>query len=255
MRPSFTERAKAKLLFFALYAASIGIILFLFVTFFYTGASASTGADVAAGNSLRTTADALLHQKLESLQQAYTSEKQTVDTELLERKRAEFINTIDSIRKSTAALGDAGQQTEIEGLLQAFARHEAAQYQVAKNQKPVITDSTSAVAALQEELNELKTILVQKEEQLLATEKQSRTALAEKEQQITSLRKNGSFQPLQIGKNDADAAAWKAKYNTLKASHDKTAGQITDLRASYKEVVDDNRRLIAQLQQIRAAKN
>lgn len=91
---------------------------------------------------------------------------------------------------------------------------------------------------------------------------QYKTALADNSRIIDSL--NQRIQQLQNAPTVAapvqqptvsNDGEWKQKYSSLKANYDKVAEREAALKAAYKTVADDNKRLLTQLQSLKGQKN
>lgn len=238
MNPSITNRTGAKVRFFAIYSLSV-LLLFFFVSSFLLPVKKGGAPIQQAGTKSASTIE-LLHLRMAPLQTATLSFYNGATPETKARvdvQAAAFQALLDSLRTDAATVSDKIEQKKLEDVLQLF--NQTVNKEQALLQAFAAAHATTNVAATSpatnDELEELKTILIQKEEKIAALEKQKTPEQA----------------PL---KND-DSGEWKEKYNRLKLAAEKSATQLDAMKASYKEVVEDNRRLIGQLQAARAAKN
>lgn len=270
--PKVPNRSVAKLKFIAAYLLSVVLLFVLLSSFLKIGSvQTATGnsSPAATKNDNRLVVDELLHQRMDRLSNACASfadrsgSKEAADA--LQREERSFDICVDSLRKSTASLAGAEKQ-QLQNLLDGFSRDADRQVQLVKTHAAVNKDSPGAAAAKPSaELEELKAILVQKEQKIQDLRAQNTAALQEKEKTIAALQSKAS-NPSQVVVTktvpDASAAEWKDKYEKLKATNDKLKEasdkytmQANQLKAAYKEVVDDNRRLINQLQSLRNGRN
>jgi chromosome segregation ATPase len=162
-------------------------------------------------------------------------------------------------------LNDAAEKKQMNALLDAFSRIAAKHVHLVKTHA-VGNQGDPGAAAKQAsaELEELKEILVQKEQKIqeLQSGGDKAAALQEKDNIIATLQNRLQQASASQPRTDAGAAEWKDKYEKmrianerLKETNDKYASQANELKSAYKEVVDDNRRLINQLQSARGGKN
>jgi|GEM_PF-4617203 len=77
-------------------------------------------------------------------------------------------------------------------------------------------------------------------------------SLSQRIQQLESARTVTASIQQPTPSNDGE---WKQKYNSLKASYEKVEEREAALKAAYKTVADDNKRLLAQLQSLKGQKN
>jgi hypothetical protein len=224
-----------------IYSLSVLLIILLFSSFLMPEKSADKSVTATTtGTNQRASVIELLHRRMTPLQLAsisFVENGASADgLKEVEKQKALFIEVVDSLRKQTADIDVASEKAEIENLLKNFALDAerelrfATSLSLAGQNQAAPTDT-----AVRAELDRLKTLLVQKDETIAELEKQKQIPAA--------------------GASDAEAIAWKERYNKLKASTDRSSSQLNDLKNSYKEVVEDNRRLIAQLQAARAGKN
>ena len=238
MNPSITNRTGAKVRFFAIYTLSILLLFFLVSSFFLPikkeGAMAKNTTDKRASTI------ELLHRRMTPLRNAsltfFTAVSQEAKDEV-DRQAAVFQTLIDSVRNDAAKAPDKSEEKELEEVLHLFTDAAGKEQKLVQSYQGKSDDGNIAatVPATNDELEELKAILVQKEERIAALEQQK--------------------QPSQSAVTGSGNPEWKEKYTKLKLAADKSSAQLEAMRSSYKEVVEDNRRLITQLQAARAAKN
>lgn len=257
--PLSSNRKTAKARFFAAYALSLLLILVLF-SFFFKPASGSVGNLLASSDKDEEPHAAIynqLHQRMDGLDQIcarVANDKSPANLEQLQRESTAFFSKLDSLRNTVASLPNSGREKELTALLEAFSRAAEKQVSLAKG-LPLEDDNLVGPA-------EQKSLLEQKEQRILALENENRQLLQEKEKLAADLQ-NAASVPVQASQRTvAGGTEWKEKYDKLKAvadrlkqSNDQYLSQSAVLRKSYKDVVDDNRRLLAQLQAARAGRN
>lgn len=280
--PKLFNRKATKIRFFALYTISILLVLVLFASF-TQGRISDVGKTILPASSAitaRTAVDELLHQQMEKLEDARAryagKDTSRAATDAIQAEKASFFAVVDSIRKATASLSDAEEKQQIEALLTTFSRSAESGVVVLKNAAAAHDIATGKAGPTQEEMDELKEILAQKEQKIMDLERATRGAqgaqnviqekdktIATLQNKITSLETALAQQPKQLQpRNDAGAAEWQAKYNKMKEANDqlrsinqKYESQANALKTSYKEVIDDNKRLASQIQALKAGKN
>lgn len=253
------NRKAAKLKFFATYTLSVVLIFVLLSSFLKAGPADTPNTMVAGQTSAGTlvAADQLLHRQMEKIMNAGSiyvlNNASTEAAAALKQETTNLKLLADSLRTANAD-ADAKEKQDLEALLDVFSREAEKEASLVKTFATVNRGSkSSGAAASTSEMNELKAILVQKEQKIQELETRGATALLEKDKTIADLEKKVKAQPAP-GSTD-DAAQWKDKYEKLKAANEKTVSESNSLKTAYKEVVDDNRRLINQLQAARAGKN
>lgn len=237
MNPSITNRGLAKVRFFAIYILSVLLIVLLLSSFLMP--KKTTGmVSVEPVPDKKARLTEILHQRMEPLQQAsivYFENGMT--TEGLKKAEAElslFLQLVDSLRKNHSSEDSDEETAAVDELLNLFAQRAQQQITVLKlNQGAAVRTATPASAG--SDLQSLK------------------AALAQRDKKIAELEARALSGP--EGVANPDDGGWKEKYTKLKSANEKTAAQLDAVKDSYKEVVEDNRRLIAQLQAARAGKN
>lgn len=256
----YRNRKMAKASFFAAYALSILLILVLFSSFLKPAVLrfSETDSDMKQKADPHSAIYQLLHRRMEGLDHVcakVANDKSAANLSLLQKEAGSFYAGLDSVRRAMSLLPDAGKERELSALLDAFSR--AAEKQVNLAKGVAATDESPGNS------QELAHQLQQKDQRILELETQNQVLSQEKEKALAELqdRTNAPVQLVQQT-TESGAAAWKEKYerlkqtaDKLKASNDNFSLQANALRKSYKEVVEDNRRLLAQLQAARAGKN
>lgn len=275
--PRLFNRRMAKIRFFVLYTISILLVLVLVASFTQdrTGNANKGLLTASSASGTRTAVDELLHQqmeKLEDIRARYAKDTSRTATDAIQTEKASFFAIVDSVRKAAASLSDAEKQ-EVEALLTTFSRSAESGIVVIKG-----IDSNGKAGPTQAEMDELKDILAQKEQKILDLQKaapggqglqalvqEKDKTIASLQNKITTLETTLAQQPKTVQsapRNDAGAAEWQAKYNKMKEANDqlrsinqKYESQANALKTSYKEVIDDNKRLASQIQALKAGKN
>lgn len=243
--------------------------------------SESTAADAETKTLLHT--HRLLHDRFTALEEAYAAyraegggtaeQKKSVALRL----RHAFFVTLDSVQNATDLLSNAETKAESQRLVQNFRKSVAARTDALDNNGFANTKPTVAVqptgkvpagdvGALQSQLaakqSELSAVLQRYQQSEASHRQATETLRAEHQKELAE--KTSAANALQTRLRQAEAAAsrtvsapppvapgdgeWRQKYAALKQAFDKTSASETNLKASYKTVVDDNRRLLAQLQ-------
>jgi hypothetical protein len=264
MTPTFLNRNSIKAKFFATYALSVILIIILLASFvnpnFSGRESMATAAALSAKDS-QAAIDELLHTRMEKLEAAFASFTESGAPKegmtALQQQESSFLSLVDSIRMSAASNKDGAQRRDIEELLNRFT-HEAQNRMRLVKSYASLKQNTASVPSVNTDtrLSELKAMLDLREAEMRELERQNRLAIEERDKTITMLQNRPAVQAApQQQRADAAVAEWRDRYNKLKASNDKITAEVNDLKLSYKEVVEDNRRLIGQLQSIRAGKS
>ena len=257
--PLSTNRKTAKARFFAAYTLSVLLILMLF-SFFFKPAFGRLENLFASSEMKEDTHAAIyrqLHQRMDGLDQICTrvaSDRSPANLAVLQNESSAFFSTVDSLRTAVAALPSSGREKELTALLDAFSRAAEKQVSLAKGETPVGDDFAGPI--------ELQNQLAQRDKRILALENENRQLALEKEK-LTADLQNAAAVPVQASQRTvSNGSEWKEKYEKLKAvtdrlkqSNEQYVTQADVLRKSYKDVVDDNRRLLAQLQSARAGRN
>jgi hypothetical protein len=266
------EQKRAKIRFFAVYAASVVLIVVIVFSLWRndsTDSAATTQAALPVNNGTLLQADALLHDQVKILDNAYSAALSAGKTGVpsqssnLQSAESALKNTLDSLEKEAAGIKDAQQKAAVITMVANFRNSAETRSALMSTYTALLADtSRSIVSTVQNpasgtdtEMQELKSILVEKEEKVAALEKRRLADLAEKDKVILSLqsrvaqKSNGPAQPV-TSAGDSDRE-WRQKYAKLKTSYDNIAGQNNALTKSYKTIVDDNRRLLSQLQAAR----
>jgi regulator of replication initiation timing len=258
--PLYSNRKMAKARFFAAYAVSIGLFLFLFYLLLrpLAGGTANLASLSDQPEDRHSTIYQLLHQRMEKLDNACTkvaSNRSTENLRLLQIEELSFYRGVDSIRKMVTSYPDGSREKEIAALLEAFSRAAEKQIDLAKGVIATDNDTTEAIA--------VKGLLLEKDDRITQLQAENQQLRLERDKAYASLQTKSAATAVVVQQVPAAATSeWKDKYEKLKSAYDKLNGstgkyvtQANELRQSYKEVVEDNRRLLAQLQAARAGKN
>ncbi len=271
------ELKRAKIKFFAVYAASVLLIVIILASLWKGRSSmneaSATPTSVSDGDKF-VAADALLHTGMEQLDNRYTTlltgNRQMLEENLKSIQEAEvsFKTTLDSMEKGTGSLRDEQQKREMDRVVVSFKKAFQSKAAIMKSYVELLKDpSHPSTLVLQNNpndpaLQELKGILVEKEQKISALELQRQNELSEKDKTIAALQ--SQLKQFQDGKavvsavpqnSSGDQTEWKQKYAKIKAGYDNLVSQNNALNNANKTITDDNRRLLTQLQSIRATKN
>lgn len=262
------EQKKSKIRFFAVYMASVALLLIIISSLWKNDASGPATNNIIASSPPESDnllqADALLHTKLQALDSRYSvaiaAGKTGMQAERnnLQAAETDFKTTLDSLEKEAPAAKDEQQRNGLTLIVAGFRQSLQTRSSLINSYTALLNDTSRSVVNVQSpsattdgDMRELKSILVEKEEKLATLEKQRVAGLQEKDKIIASLQsrvnnKTNIPAPVQTITTAGDSE-WKQKYIKLKASFDNTANQ----NKSYKALVDDNRRLLSQLQAAR----
>lgn len=285
---------KAKLRFFALYLFGL-LLVFVVVSSFWQKKGVENQQTGAASEreSYFVQVDTMLHSKLEQLDEMYSAYVKDLrsggdgaTTTFLSAKN-NFALSLDSIDQQASFLSDGVKKEAMNTVAAKFRKTFEARYnlisELAGLPKQLIDSNISAsaeTAAMSQEMEELKKILVDKEQKIVeleskvqtnatanktnpGTESQRLNEILEKDKIIASLQtqikqKDAALQKAAtvttskpVVTNNAADGEWKQKYSSLKAAYDKASANEKSLKNAYKTVADDNRRLLGQLQSMR----
>lgn len=258
--PVYSNRKKAKARFFAAYAVSVLLLLVLFSSFLKPTARIVEKLEpfVDGKADHHSAIYQTLHQRMDKLDQvcvnvAGNRSKQNLD--LLFAEESAFYASIDSIRKTLVTFSTPQKEKELIALLEAFTQAAGKQTSLARGVTPSGEAGISPAGMNQQ--------LLEKEQRIAELESQNRLLQQEVAAAKESLENSPAVSvPASQQPTVNNGTEWKQRYETMKVAHDrlketnnKYATQVNDLKKSYKDVVDDNRRLLAQLQSARAARN
>lgn len=255
--PVYSNRKKAKARFFVAYAISVLLLLVLASSFLKPTARIVEKFEpfVNGKEDHHSTIYRALHQRMDHLDKicvAVAADRTTENLQLLLTEENAFYASIDSVRKKIVSFPNPQKEKELTALLEAFTRAAENQTSLARGIEPAANAGKSASIAMSNQL-------LAKEQRIVELESQNKTLQQEADAAKAALQ-------------DAPAAAqqtpvtngtvWKDRYESIKLAHDglkdkngKYEKQVDELKKSYKDVVDDNRRLLAQLQAARAGRN
>jgi hypothetical protein len=258
--PVYSNRKKAKARFFTAYAVSVLLILVLASSFLKPTARIVEKFEpfVNGKEDHHSAIYKTLHQRMESLDKicvnvAGNRTKENLD--LLYAEESSFYASIDSIRKTFVSFSSPQKEKELIALLEAFTQAAQKQTSLARGLSPEENGGAPATAMNQQ--------LLEKEQRIAELENQNRILSQEIEAAKAAAQNNPTTTvPASQPPVANDGGEWKQRYETMRTAHarlqesnSKYATQINDLKKSYKDVVDDNRRLLAQLQAARAGRN
>lgn len=276
------EVKKAKFRFAALYGLSV-ILIFLLVMAFWrkTAGAVQPVAQTVDGDGYFIQFDTLLHAKsdrVDSLYALYLKSLQNGNAEpasfLMEKNN--LATTLDSIAQQASVLSGGAKKNAMELIVARFRSSLEIKDKLINEltylpkNKMLPNNGFQDSSSGKNELENLKGMLVEKEQKIAALEQslQSRAipttgSATEVQKQLT--QKNNLIASLQTQLKQKDEALqraltatpnnsggtsneWKQKYTSLKASYDRVVDSEKMLRSAYKTVVDDNKRLLGQLQ-------
>ncbi len=274
---TLAEQKKAKLKFFAAYVVSIVLVMIIFASLWRDHSSAALTSDVPAATpshekfvQVYTALEARL-QELDNLTISLVSskEKSGPKVQAVQAAQASVKNSLDSLSKDAATVSDEEERQELINLVAGFRKTADNNAGLLTGYLSVLNDTSRVVvrtntvvqnvpvkddAAMQE----LKAMLVEKEQRITGLEQQRQNEVAEKNKTITSLQ--GQLKQAQNGRQTivnvpqtvtGGDPELKQKVATLKSTNDKLSAQNATLNNAYKALVEDNRRLLTQIQSMR----
>ena len=135
-----------------------------------------------------------------------------------------------------------------------------------KVEEEEITTQPKLMANNTKALDELKQILADKENVIADLKGQQQKGLQEKEKALLEKDKQIAYYQNQLKQKQTSPQTintpvqntsgiteteWQQKYAAMKSSYDKALARENNLKAAYKTVVDDNRRLLSQIQTLK----
>lgn len=260
MLPVYSNRKKAKARFFTAYAVSVLLILVLASSFLKPTARIVEKLEplVDGKEDHHSAIYQTLHQRMERLDKISVTaagNRSKANLDLLYSEESAFYACIDSIRKTFVSNAAPQKEKELIALLEAFSQAAQKQTNLARGINTTDEAGESSTALNQQ--------LWEKEQRIAELESQNRLLAQEAAAAKASLQNRPTVSlPADQQPVANNGAQWQQRYQTLKVAHDrlkesdiKYATQVNDLKKSYKDVVDDNRRLLAQLQAARAGRN
>ncbi|MBB1286436.1 hypothetical protein HRH25_18785 [Flavisolibacter sp. BT320] len=258
--PIYSNRKKAKIRFFTAYAVSVLLVLILFSSFLNptTGDEESDGTLQSESEDPHSAIYTVLHQRMESLDKIcmnVASNRSRRNLARLNDEESTFYASIDSIQKTFVSFSSPEKEKELIALLESFKQAAEKQTNIAKgittSEDKGLTNST------------LKQQLLDKDRNIAELENQNKLLLQEVEAARTAIQESVAItSPTNQQPVVNTGSEWKQRYEILKATNDRLQesnanfeNQLNELKKSYKDVVDDNRRLLAQLQAARAGRN
>src|SRR5688572_4637042 len=284
------EQKKARLRFLGLYGVSL-VLIFIIVSAFWQNKNGtkvrSIDEEVAESNLYFFQTDTLLHARMEQMDKAFSdylsqrTKNSNADASHFVAAKNSFVTVLDSIEQQAGYLSNGPKKNAMTNL--------SAKFRVAFNERNKIVDAVAVLprhkgdssqsastntAQANAELEELKKILLDKENKIAELEKrtavmqpgnengmsdllnQKQKELAAKDKVIAFLESqlkqaHSQKQVVMTSNNSSSDSEWKQKYASLKESYDKVSAEEKSLKSAYKTVADDNRRLLNQLQTMR----
>jgi len=261
------EKKAAKIKFFATYIASIILIIMIFAALWKNEPEVikiySTPSTVADNGKIAQ-ADAFLHTKQQQLDDIYTAAAKAGVGEDMRKNLLSAENTfetsLDSLERVALSLKDEQQKDDLNVLVSRFRSSLQSRSSFMNTYVAINTDSgrfgssdkamQNTIAENNATIEELKGILMDKEQKIAAFEKQKQTDLSAKDKIISSLQAQLAQKPTVPVQNTtaANDGEWKQKHSKLKATYDNLVNQNIALNKSFKILVEDNRRLLSRLQ-------
>ncbi|RYZ60927.1 MAG: hypothetical protein EOO14_06380 [Chitinophagaceae bacterium] len=254
--PVYSNQKKAKARFFVAYACSVLLLLVLASSFLKPTAKIVEKFEpfVTTKEDHHSAIYQVLHQRMDYLDKfcvAVAADRTTENLKQLLAEENAFYASIDSVRKTIASFPSPQKEKELNALLEAFTRAAENQTSLARGIQPTGSGATVSPA--------MNSQLLAKEQRIQELEDLNKTLQQEAEDAKAALQK---APPVAQQAAASNGAVWKERYETVKKAHDglkekssKYEKQVVELKKSYKDVVDDNRRLLAQLQAARAGRN
>lgn len=241
MANNLSQQKTAKIKFFAVYIVSVALIIIILAAFRKTEQlppAAAAENEVGTTDNQLAQADALLHSRMSELDKLRLSAIQNPvkgggDESAIQSAETNFILLLDSLEKQKTGLADE-QQEALSSLLANFKNELQVKNllhdsygQVLKRQsaQPVSTDNGEA--------------------------ERLRSSLEEKEKTINLLQQQLARKPATVPQPTEEDRETKKKLASLKTAFDRLQEQNKNMERSYKVVVEDNRRLLTQLQSAR----
>lgn len=242
------SKTKARRRFIILYLVSL-VFIFIVVSSFWKVSAPSVAQTVTETNddaSRFMQIDTLLHARMEALDTSilqYAKTKGSEDLATVQRHVYFLQSAIDSVDKQAAILLDGSRKQHmllaVANFKKLMAERNCVLYGGETTQVliPPPAGQTPPVSTNTDGDQDKDQLILSLQNQL----KQTEAALQQKT--------NNASQP--AGESDSE---WKQKYASLKTAFEKTAASEKALKAAYKTVAEDNRRLLNQLQTLRAEK-
>lgn len=271
------SKTRAKRRFLLLYLVSLVLIFIVVSAFWKTSSSAPVESVVQSNDdaSIFMQIDTFLHAKIEALDakiSRYAEIKRPEDLTAIQRSIYFIQSAIDSVDKQAAILLEGSRKQHMQLAISNFNQLLGERNRILYGGGPAPVQNTAAGsgnvsggggnASQTEELNQLRAQLTQKDKRIQDLEQLNSASGQDKDKLIVSLQnqlrqKEAALQQRPATSTQSTGGAdseWRQKYASLKSTFDKTAASEKALKAAYKAVADDNRRLLNQLQTIRAEK-
>lgn len=264
------SKTRAKRSFVILYLASL-VLIFVVVSAFWKTPSAAPAQTTVEKNddaSHFMQIDTMLHAKMEAMDTSIARYFKTRSSEELTKvqRQVYFLQSaIDSIDKQALILLEGSRRQHMQMAVANFKKLMGERNRVLYGGEtlPVQTVSATGTANTNSsgaETEKLKQLLAQKEERVQALEQLNNANGQDKDKLILSLQsqlkqKDAALQQrANVSQQAGTDNEWRQKYASLKTLFDNTAASEKALKAAYKTVAEDNRRLLNQLQTLRTEK-
>lgn len=207
--------------------------------------------------------DTMLQSKMQQLDLAYAAYLKT-DRQVESKEATDVFNekkslqqSLDSIESQAGALKDGPLKNAMSTVAAKFKRSFQLRDSVFFSLVPLhqtktytTTEPLTTTGTPNTEFEELKAMLVQKEQRIQELERSNPADVQEKDKMIASLQ-NQLKQKEATQNTGSGDSEWKQKYLSMKQAYDKSSANESSLKSAYKTVVDDNKRLLTQLQSLR----
>lgn len=272
------EKRKAKFRFALFYSLSLLLVFVLMSAFwrkFGTPGSEHASFEANEAESYFLPLDTALHRRLEDLDGRYSayikarkSGNVVGDEALLQAKNA-FIKTLDSLDQQASYLKEGTKKTTLGFVTARFRKAVDDRESLMIDLMLLPRQAATAVgktgkSADSAQLADLRRQLDERDARITALENAGAAngaagASTDKDKQLAALREQLQQKEaaLQAARNtvqtrpSAGGGEWQQKYLSLKSAFEKTSASEKQLREAYKNVADDNRRLLLQLQSMR----
>lgn len=234
------DSSPTKVKFFALYLLSVLLAVVVFASLWQRKPetviveAAAPATNTEAGKLIQRTF--LLQSRLNELDRLYlgsagNAAQAQKNTPVIQRAESSFSFLLDSVENEVALTQDEEQKGEWLRLVADFKSSFQNRAALLKTYSQATTPQNIPVASVNnKEVEELKGTIV------------------EKDRTIASLQQDLRNKPVTVVQNSGDGGEARKKLANLQAAYDKLQEQSATLNRAYGVVVQDNRRLLTQLQ-------
>ena len=241
---NLSGQRKAKIKFFAVYALSVLFIIAITASLWRNNAASAEMVNPIEteerGDSQVQEVDHLLHGKLKELDNLYktltnNSSKANEYLPLIQASENSFSITLDSVTAETRNITSEQERQGWNTLLANFKNELQSRSSLYNSYLQLLSTKPSTLAVTNsEEVQQLK------------------ASLEDKERSIASLQAELREKPSPVIQNNSGALNdLQDKLAKSKTANEKLQNQINAMKQSYQTVVEDNRRLLTQLQSSR----